>query len=121
MCCGALTACLDLYTLQLRQLARNILLAVTVTRMLISLSASVSPGMAAVSGHMATVGRVYISTDDLDCLRAARALCPALRARQPLREQLNVKSQASHAQRARCQLNDALWTRASIFYALELG
>ena len=44
--------------------------------------------MAAVSGHMASVGRVYISTDDLDRLRAARALCPALRARQPLREQL---------------------------------
>ena len=37
---------------------------------------------------MASVGRVYISTDDLDRLRAARALCPALRARQPLREQL---------------------------------
>ena len=44
--------------------------------------------MAAVSGHMASVGRVYISTDDLDRLRAERALCPALRARQPLREQL---------------------------------
>ena len=35
---------------------------------------SVSPGMAAVSGHMASVGRVYISTDDLDRLRAERAL-----------------------------------------------
>ena len=44
--------------------------------------------MAAVSGHMASVGRVYISTDDLDRLRAERALCPALRAQQPLREQL---------------------------------
>ena len=65
--------------------------------------------MAAVSGHMASVGRVYISTDDLDRLRAARALCPALRARQPLREQL--KSCAANAQRARCQLNDALWSR----------
>ena len=37
---------------------------------------------------MASVGRVYISTDNLDRLRAERALCPALRARQPLREQL---------------------------------
>ena len=49
---------------------------------------------------MASVGRVYISTDDLDRLRAARALClgprshsrPCSRlrgrARQPLREQL---------------------------------
>ena len=35
---------------------------------------SVSHGMAAVGGHMASVGRVYISTDDLDRLRAERAL-----------------------------------------------
>ena len=63
--------------------------------------------MAAVSGHMASVGRVYISTDDLDRLRAERALCPALRARQPLREQLNEVMRSVHA----CQLNDALWTR----------
>ena len=44
--------------------------------------------MAAVSGHVSSVGRVYISNDDLDRFRAERALCPALRARQPLREQL---------------------------------
>ena len=57
--------------------------------------------MAAVSGHMASVGRVYISTDDLDRVRAARALCPALRARQPLREQLNEVMAHAIAQRAR--------------------
>ena len=48
---------LDLYTLQLRQLARNILCFVTVHKNVDFTVGLSSPGMAAVSGHMATMGR----------------------------------------------------------------